>query len=357
MLAPVPVSSSAVWRVDGVVPLGFDAAEAVIVDSGGQPARIEAGRAERLAFFRQSDDDQPPSTLLGAAPDDRSEHTWLAADNGLYSIQGRFVLSADPVLRPQAPVAVPDGALSGTWWAEARALVRLPDLETIDASALGAITGMAFGGDEALVIADGALWILARDGDGYSAEPLAYDGDPVAVEYAQERWWVSDASGRLASLGDGWSLRALPEPAVQLAEGADGALWIRTETGRILRLRVEEVLEDPSIRADVMVASARGSIVTSDGMTVSKWTRGDVETVTFTEDVLPWLQSNCIACHAAPDDFGDYSVFTELAADALERVRTGDMPRCGVALCPEEQRLTPDDYGVLEAWISAGLPQ
>jgi hypothetical protein len=59
-----------------------------------------------------------------------------------------------------------------------------------------------------------------------------------------------------------------------------------------------------------------------------------------------------VMCHA---DFTDIGVFSPIAEDALQRVRSGDMPRCTGGLpCPGEQHLTADDYAVLEGWIRGG---
>ena len=65
-----------------------------------------------------------------------------------------------------------------------------------------------------------------------------------------------------------------------------------------------------------------------------------------------YADKHCSMCHS---DFTDIVAFTPKADSALQRVRSGDMPRCtGGVPCPADQHLTADQYAVLEGWIRGG---
>ena len=103
---------------------------------------------------------------------------------------------------------------------------------------------------------------------------------------------------------------------------------------------------------DVWVAEA-------DGLSRKSLGSSGTERTSFAVDVLPWVQERCSMCHMnQTQNFEDYEVFQAIAEDALIRVRSGDMPRCGGGVrCSPEETLTSEQYAVLEQWIRDGTPE
>lgn len=99
---------------------------------------------------------------------------------------------------------------------------------------------------------------------------------------------------------------------------------------------------------------------------------GAQERVTFTKDVLPILQQQCIACHrvggnnvagmVAPMAFTTYEEVRPWSKAILRAIKQGKMPPWSAA--PEfdgvfhnERRLTPEQIATIERWVETGAPR
>jgi len=133
--------------------------------------------------------------------------------------------------------------------------------------------------------------------------------------------------------------------------------WARTDDALV---RLEDDARTrfpaPAVSAEgpaLIAVDARGDVWINEGEALVRYKTGPGGLdATFGDDVLPWLEQHCTSCHA---DFRDLQVFDGRAELALDKVRSGDMPRCtGGVPCPQEERMSGDAWAVLEAWIRGG---
>ncbi|MEM9113381.1 MAG: hypothetical protein AAGD10_07495 [Myxococcota bacterium] len=365
---PVPVridpmlgGEAELRRLDGRL-LGFDQGRPVWTTEVGL-FRGDGSSETELEFVALDAGDLPPDRALAVVTS--AEGAWLAADNGIYAVEGRFVLAVDALARPAWLTANLIG-LDGLWWAEAERLVRwtAESSEELDLSSFGPATELSFSGSYGLVRI-GARFFELAEGPEYTLLDVTPSAQGLGPSTGHDgSWWMVHEGGLLrrpAGSDEAWTPFLLAERRVQdVVSGADGALWIQTDRDL---LRMDAPYEAAVIRSEnaveAMVHAPEGTVARLVDGSLQVWVDTTSELVGFEEDVLPWLtEQGCIACHStSPGDYADYEVFSGLASEALSRVRSGDMPRCGAGLCPPEEQLTPEEYAVLEAWIAGGRPR
>ncbi len=338
--------------------LGFDAGRPVLATASGLVRGLDEAQTP-LEFVALEEGEEAP--VAPAAVVTSQAGPWLAAGNGIYALEGSFLLVVDAEARPDW-ITPGDGDLSGLWWAQDTKLRRWTEdaSDELDLRDYGAPAALAFAGGRGLIRVGDRLYELAED-MGYTLRDLTpgsvAPGPAVGHDGA---WWVAAGDGLLRRPLGGqapWTRYELGVPVRDLASGADGGLWVQTED---TLLRMEAPYEEAAIRSETSTGSLLGA---SDG-TVARvmqnnlqmWVDVTSPVVGFEDEVLPWLNENgCITCHSvSPGDYSNYEVFSDLAGEALSRVRSGDMPRCGADVCPPDEQLTPEEYAVLEAWIAGG---
>jgi hypothetical protein len=292
---------------------------------------------------------------------------WLATDNGLFMLEGDYV-SHSPVMAGMGALSgageVAQGGMSGLWLAASNGVYRRTSTDTNRYSVDGysnTAAGIAVekGGLGAFALLGSTLVLLTP---GEAAPAAALPPDDVGGVKA-----LAAASGALFAATDRglyrWKPSATPQWTRFSLDGS-GALDVQVDpvTGSAWVVTASQLLR---IDADAVTSFARpdGTSLLAVDLFGDLWTARDATLVqihagggamnaSFATDMKPWLTAHCVMCHA---DFTDIGVFSPIAEDALQRVRSGDMPRCTGGLpCPGEQHLTADDYAVLEGWIRGG---
>lgn len=366
--------------------LGVDGAGRPVVVGEGEVHVLRGSHFERRRLFVRPGD--PPSlgvvhALAPRAPDG----AWIAAEAGLFAVEGAYVVALGPSLDglPETPVVdvleVPEGgALSGLWLVTPEALLRALDAETAryeipDLS--GSLEALAIEGRgrRGLALGGGEVRLIEPSGPSLAISRLPFDpGEVRGIAATQDAIWVAGELGLFVSDGVRWrridlmrnpmvALARLPTrpPVTPITANAEEA-FLQTSGGSVHRLRlipeagrVEASSHSPQGAALVAVDGRGGLWRTffpqpgGNGQRLEGFSAEGV--VGFGDDVRPFLSAHCSGCH----DFETYEAFAPRAQAALSRVQTGDMPRCeGNARCPEERRLTPEQYAVLERWIEEG---
>jgi hypothetical protein len=292
---------------------------------------------------------------------------WLSAEAGLFLLQGDFV-SHSPVMAGMGPLAgvsdVANGNLSGLWIAAANGVYRRQSQATnrydVDGfSMAAAAVAVEHNGSGAFALLGNRL-VLLTPGDSAPAAALPPDdvggvkalaGTTGALFAATDRglyrWKPSQTPAwtRFSLDGNG-ALDVQVDPVT-------GSAWVTTP-GALYRIDADVVTSFSRPDGTQLLAVDQvGDLWTARGATLVQLKAGaGMTAASFANDVKPFLTTSCVMCHA---DFTDIGVFAPIAEDALQRVRSGDMPRCsGGVPCPADQHLTADQYAVLEGWIRGG---
>jgi len=358
---------------DDVRPLGFSpdaagvtrAGDLLVARTGTAAAelfRSGPDALEPLPFFTQAPAEELPADTVRAIVPRMAGGAWILAGNGLYRTEGLFYVAVDPSLTSaRRAFSTAIAPLDGLWITTEGALIRLsadaahtyaiPRAEAIRALDVTA------DGRSAMLVGDGEIRVLTVDGDDVFLRTAVGPPDGAAtVGRLDGRWWVG---GRvLASTerpGVRWIRQPTPAPVRALGRGPDGRAWWVDDAGvyALGGATAEAVHEGP-------IAAARfaptGDLWTIEGDIARRW-RAAGARPGFEADILPWLrEQRCIGCHMEPSlDFRELEDFRRVASDALFRVETGDMPRCGNDRCPPEEQLSPSTYRILETWIETGM--
>lgn len=346
-----------------VTQAGVAADGALLVTDGLALFEVGPSGARPMSFFTERPDVEAPADRIVAIVPRAEGGAWVVADNGLYRTEGQYYVAVDPTMvGARAAFASNAAPLDGLWLATSAALVRLSDraASTYDWPNPDQTVALAVAPDgaRALIVTSTDTWLLSEAEDGgLVRSPVAGSpAAPRAVTNVGGAWWLGgDAMYTSDDPTAGWTRYLLPEPARSVGRGPDGQPWWTDgaalyalsdgEARRVHRAEVEHAVHAPTGDAWIL----------ADGE-ARRW-RADDGRPTFAGDVTPWLEAQgCVACHLAPAlDFRRYDDFRGVASDALRRVESGDMPRCGNHRCPPEQQLAPDDYAVLARWIETGM--
>lgn len=242
---------------------------------------------------------------------------------------------------PNALVDVALGDFTGLWWVGAEGLAvgrpglqRTQDPTAADAavfsldSALvlrsGSVSERNPGGEEVAAPVSGQLlatrsslyvWtdqqIARKTDNGWQRTALPFPPDQAVASPRSETVWLTSESALLRISPDRWTRYALPSPLRQLVVDSTETVWAVTDSG-LVRLNPDPTTPRP----------------------------------TFEREVVPWLATRCTSCHSS---FTDPIYFRDIARDALDRTRSGDMPRQG-------EEVPASDYALLYDWIRLGLP-
>lgn len=338
----------------------------VLAAAGGVFAEVRGVLQDRPLYV--GTDEAPSMGKVFSVHPKSGGGAWLAGEQGLYSVERHFVTRSplSEALSEVHQVAdVPSGALKGLWILDTAGLwlrsegsfdkvnAHLTSPTLIAADAWGRFALMASTSDLVLLnMQDGVLQSLDIDLDTGTIYGLT--GTPNAV-------WVAASNGLFKTDGTRWTHYPLGAKATEIAaDPATGAVWVRTEGGLIqvtdnvttryptggdeIGLAVDQLGDVHSLASGALLRRGTGA--------------ADGNAVDFAM-LKPWLQANCSTCHNNQTaNFEDYAVFVERAEEALARVRTGDMPRCGGGIrCPPELTLSPSDFAVLEQWVRDGAPE
>ncbi len=347
---------------EGFTTAGVTAAGELLVARRSDLFSAGSQGLERLELFASDGADVPVADVVAIAPRPAGG-AWVVGTNGLYRTEGRFHVVVDPSLtgvRRAFTTAV--SPLDGLWLTTAGGLVRLAaesfssydvpsplDIVDLDVSADGTSVMVAWSDTvRLLVVTPNGIELQDTAGSIAGSLSVARNGG---------RWWVgSDAIYETSAPRDGWTAYELSSAPTDLGTGSDGKLWWRSGDGVFVYGDPAQRIMDEEVSS--LVFAPTGDVWALTSSTAHGWL-ADASRVGFSQDVLPWLRSEgCVDCHAdRGEDFTDYDYARRVGSDSLRRVQSGDMPRCGAGLCPPNDRLTPEDYSVLERWLEAGAPE
>jgi hypothetical protein len=350
-----------------VAAVGMSTAGNLVLVADGRVYERIAGELVRRSLYAQGTDPTSLGTVSAIVPRAKGG-AWIAGDNGLFVVDGTYVTHS-PVMVGMGPVAglteVAQGNLNGLWLAATNGVYRRQTAETFryNIEGYGEVASGVAGdpdGAGAFAVLDGKL-VLLTPGEAATpaaAEPPEDPGKVNAVAGAKGALYAATARGlfrwvRTATpawtrftLGDTEALDVKVDPVTQAA-------WVVTADA-LIRIDGDQATSYARPAGTQSLAVDRiGDLWTAKASTLVRVQAGAGSAeAKFATDLKPWLQQRCTSCHA---DFADPVAFSPKAESALQRVRTGDMPRCtGGVPCPQTQWLMPADYAVLEGWIRGG---
>lgn len=369
--------------------IGATSAGELVVSAGGRIYEVLAGAPEPRALYAEGGD----PTALGAVhriTPRAGGRAWLAAEAGLFELLPHYVTRVyEDVGAVHDLAELAGGPMAGLWLATSGGLLRREDaggtpgaeggvwsrweLPNLD----GAPEELAFDASAGALVRSGPeLALLEAEGGTISSDrPPLDSGDVYALAAGGGALYAGTARGlyrfdpsrtprwtRFTLAGE--AAAAVPVLAV-IVDPTSGVAWARTPSA-LVRADGDDLstfalpqLDPAATPRPRLAIDARGEVYATRGEVLDRVSSQPGASATFTVDVLPWISARCSPCHRnQTQDFEDYAVFAPKAEAALSRVRSGDMPRCsGSLICPTEQRLSAEDYAVLERWIRAGKPE
>jgi hypothetical protein len=354
--------------LDGTVTeLGVSTAGDLVAVAGDRVYERTAGVLTLRNLYAEGSDPTSLGAVSAIIPRAKGG-AWIAAANGLFELEGLYVTHS-PVVVGMGPLLgaceVAQGGMNGLWLATSDGVYRRQDTDTfryrIDgwAEAANGVAGDP-DGVAALVVLGGQLVLLVPGSDATLAAAAPPDevGRVNAVAAAKGALYAASERGLYR-----WQPSATPQWTRFPLGGAEGlevkvdpvtaSAWVVTSDA-LLRLDGDALTSFARPAGTSRLAVDRlGDVWTAKGQTLVQVKAGARSTdAKFEAEVKPWLVAHCTMCHS---DFVDPVVFGPKAELALQRVRTGDMPRCsGGVPCPEDQHLMPEEWAVLESWIRGG---
>ncbi|MBK7865073.1 MAG: hypothetical protein IPJ65_42050 [Archangiaceae bacterium] len=339
-----------------ITALGVSTAGDLVLVAGGRVLERTAGELTRRYLYAEGSDPAELGEVSSIVPR-ASGGAWLTSENGLFALEGRYVTHS-PVRPGMGALAqaseVASGPLAGLWLAASSGVYRRQPTDTVQYQIAGwadGATGVAADpdGTAAIAIVAGHL-VVYRPGSGVTLDveevPDAV-GEVHAVAAAKGALYAATARGLYrwrSSATPRWTRFTLAnaEALEVQVDPVTASAWVLT-AGALLELDgdVLTAFERPSGAAQLAVDHL-GDVWTARGATLVRLKAGATTAqATFESDVKPWVQTHCAMCHS---DFADRVAFAPRAQDALQRVRSGDMPRCwGRAVpgrpAPEGRRL------------------
>ena len=348
-----------------VAAIGVDAEGRLRAVADGDTYVLEAG----ALALRQRFAEPGTPTAFGAVRRIRPRlagGAWIVTATGLWSAEELYVRFRPTELPSPGFTDVMEvgaGPLAGLWLAAPDGLYWVTETVAQRIEADRAPDRIAVSGDAAALLAGGDVRILTTDGDALYVEASPFS-DAVDVAATEDAVFAATRGGLYRFNTDGWTRLALssdptaPPRSIDAITVAQQDVWVRT-TDEVIRIRGMQASAFDRVGHSAIAVDQLGDVygVADDGVARGSTGAPQGTVTTFALDVRPWIDTHCAACHGnQTQDFRDYDVFSAVAEDALARVRTGDMPRCtGGIRCPAEDRLTADEYAVLEQWIRAGL--
>lgn len=334
------------------------------------------GLPDGVALQRASDPPQPvaPRVLREGEPEQTGAvraiaarpggDLLVAAANGLFVWHGGELVRSplsDVVGSPELVAAVDTGLGERVAVAQGARLVVLDDLtrqlEPRPTSA--APDSIALAGDD-LFAAWGEQILRLRPVDGGFEqalfEPEAGRVRAMATD-ADGALWVAAERAVLRRTAVGtrvtWTLWNVEGGAWSLAPDPDGAgIWARTKNGALRIGDGDRALEVPLDGEPGAIAmDGEGQLWAADGKAARVIRRAGLEAPppSFAQDVQPFAQMHCIACHSAGTTL-PLTTFDEWQRNSqriLLNLQFGTMP--------QDNPLAPSDYRVVERWIRGGM--
>ena len=377
-------SSEALSAPVRIEALGLTNAAQVVLGGGSTAFVVSSGAFEARALYAEGADPLSTGRIFGLAP--RMEGgAWLAADAGVFFV-GRLYTAKSGLSAARASQisAVARGGLRGVWIAGEDGLLRstgaaLERLSVPGTSGAATAVAVSSDGNSAFAVVGGKLVLLrAATAERITAELSPLEPKNIssvaagsemlyaATELGLIRWRASDAPAfTLLTLAPAGQPPTIPRALA--VDGSTGAAWVLGAQailearldGTLLSFNAPSSLLGQTSTAAMAVDSA-GEVWVAAGSELDHYSAsaGLPVNLSFERDLKPWITQRCAQCHSNQTaDFRAYEVFAPRAETSLNRIRTGDMPRCeGGLVCPSGQRLTPADYAVLDQWIRAGKP-
>jgi hypothetical protein len=349
-----------------VTALGLTQEGDLVVVADGLVYQRVAGELVLKNLYAEASDPQSLGAVKQIVPR-VAGGAWLAADNGLFMLEGDYV-SHSPVMAGMGPLAgaseAPKGILTGLWLAASDGVYRRTPQDTqrydVDGYAQNASAIAAEQTGAGAFALLGPSLVLLTPGDTVPQAALPPDdvGGVQALAGGSGALFAATDRGVFRwkpALTPAWTRFALDGTGaldLQL-DPVSGAAWVMTATA-LIRIDGDAITSFARPDGTQLLAVDRlGDLVTAKGATLVQLKTGaGAMAATFSADMKPFIEAHCVMCHA---DFTDVAAFSQNALEALQRVRSGDMPRCNGGLpCPADQHLSPDQYAVLEAWIRGG---
>lgn len=338
----------------------------LVLVAGDRVYELIAGELTRRSLYAEGADPTTLGAVSSIIPRAKGG-AWLASANGLFVVDGEYVTHS-PVMVGMGPLSgaseVSQGNLSGLWLAATNGVYRRQASETSRyriegyGEAAGAIAADPDGAGALAVLGEELVLLTPGETGPAAAEPPEDVGTVNALASAKGALFAATSKGLYR-----WQRTATPQWArFTLGDAAasdvkvdpvTGAAWVTTSDA-LFRLDADALTQFARPMGTEKLAIDRlGDVWTAKGSTLVRLKAGvGAAGASFMTDLKPWLTTHCNACHA---DFADPVAFKPRAEAALQRVRTGDMPRCnGGVPCPTEQHLKAEQFAVLEAWIRGG---
>lgn len=360
---------------EAIEAIGVDDDGAVVLASADGVYVVKGDTLERRRLYVGSGD---PSEL-GATRVIRpraSGGAFLGTTKGLFLLDQLYVTKSPLALSGAAIhdlIEQSSGPLAGLWLATDAGLFKksreaLEQLSIDGASGASTAIAIEAGGQFGLVVWGGALYVLEPAEAGLRSDRPPLDTGRIhALAAGRGVAWAATEKGlfrydpkNFPSFRQ-YALAGTMEAALEIRDvsvDSTGATWALAD-GRLLLVESNRAVTYPAPGVVQAVVDRLGDVWAAAGTTLLRRGTSTGESVSFAADVKPWITTHCAACHRnQTQDFEDYQVMKGLAEASLERVRSGDMPRCAGGLrCEAEMRLAPSDYAILEQWIRYGLPE
>lgn len=324
--------------------------EGAVVGTQDQVWHVEDG-LWGPASVRLEDDESPPGAIHGVTAR-REGGTWVAAERGLYALGGRYLV---PVLATPEPLLaaaeVESGPLEGLWLLSEAALTRFDGGGGARYEAEQPL--IEFAASPRRLIVRGTtteVWVP----DGIQLERWPVPGTTVAVAASRDGLWRLDADARLwwldgAGAPTDWRGLDWPGAAAPTDLEGDGRAVVVAAGDELYRVGPDTVLH---------LGTQVGLQRLAPGRDGGGWSASGTELLGFGlgragfDTVRPLLETECAGCHP---DYVDVAVFRPRASSALERLQSGDMPRCGAGQTRCPTPLPPETYAPLRTWIEEGM--
>ena len=351
--------------VDPITRIGTSTDGTIIITAGDRVLEQTAEGLQHRTLYAEPTDPTSLGTVSSISPR-QPTGAWLATDTGLFVLQAQYVSHAPITAGMGALGTVTEataGPFTGLWLSASNGIYRRQDESTQRYQVQGTEGSAATAavdplGTAAMVVANGQLFALTPGEPTPIADPGPVSGEIFGLAASNKTLWAATTQGLVRYQADAtpkWSRFTLSGETIDAVavDSLSGSTWAKSGA-RLFRIDADAITAfDISPGEGQLAVDHLGDVYSFTGHSLQRIEAGTPgAAVSFQTQLKPWLAQHCQRCHA---DFKAIDVFLPKAGTALQRVESGDMPRCeGGVICPVEGRLTADQTALLEQWIRGG---